>query len=471
MKKVAIIGGGISGLATAYYLRQTSPDLEIQIFESENRCGGVLETVKGSDALMECGPDAMFNEKPWALELCREMGLEPELIPTRSENRRSFILNQNKLCPIPAGFYLTAPRSFKAWLTLPGMSWMGKLRMLGDLFLPGRKDDEDESIADFVCRRFGRETLEKLAQPMIAGVYTSRPETLSLLATFPQFRAMEKKHGSIIRALAAQSGTQTASGPRYALFSSLKHGMGTLPEKLSELLGDLILKATPAIKIEREGQKWQIQTPWSAYDADAVCVAVPSHAAAKLLHEDGSDLSAMLDEIRYEPVATINFLVSRNTVGHALDGFGFVVPASERSCLIGCSFSHQKFEGRVQHENHILLRAFVGGAYGHLVFGQTDEVMVANVFSELKRILDISGEPVETLLRRYPLGMPQYEVGHIKRVNAIFSEAEKNPGLFLTGVAYRGIGIPDCIKAARETAEKIGIYFERSKSKHQKSEP
>ncbi len=391
--------------------------------------------------------------------MCREIGLESELIPTRSEHRRSFILSQNRLCPIPAGFYLTAPRSFKAWLNLPGMSWLGKLRMLGDLFLPARKDDQDESVADFVRRRFGRETLEKLAQPMIAGVYTSRPETLSLLATFPQFREMEKKHGRIIRALAASSGAQTASGPRYALFSSLKNGMGSLPEKLAETLDGFILRATPVAQIEREGGQWQVQTPWSAYEADAVCVAVPSHAAAKMLRTDFPELSSRLNEIRYEPVATVNFLVSRNAVGHPLDGFGFVVPASEKSGLIGCSFSHQKFEGRVAHENHVLLRAFVGGAYGHTVFNQPDEVMLSGVFSELKKILNISGEPVETLLRRYPLGMPQYEVGHLKRVEEIFQEAEKFPGLYFSGIAYRGIGIPDCVKSAKETAEKIKNYL------------
>jgi len=464
VKKVAVIGGGVSGLTAAYYLRKSNPDLEIQIFESENRCGGLLETVRSPDALMECGPDAIFNEKPWAIELCREIGLEAEVISTRPENRRSFILNQKKLYPIPAGFYLTAPRSLKAWFNLPGMSWLGKLRMLGDLFLPARKDDEDESVADFVRRRFGNETLEKLAQPMIAGVYTSRPENLSLLATFPQFRAMEKKHGSIIRALAASSGAQTASGPRYALFSSLKNGMGSLPEKLYVLLEDVICRSTPATKIENEGGKWQINTPWSSYEADAVCVAVPSYAAANLLRGDFPELSLRLDEIRCEPVATINFLVSRNAVGHPLDGFGFVVPATEKSGLIGCSFSHQKFEGRAVHENHVLLRAFVGGAYGHLIFGKSDDEIVAEVFSELKNILNITGEPIQTLFRRYPQGMPQYEVGHLKKIDALFQTAESYPGLFLTGTAYRGIGIPDCVKSAKETAAKMASFLTSSVS-------
>lgn len=460
MKKVAVIGAGISGLATAYYLRKANPDVEVCVFEAESRCGGLLETVKGADALMECGPDAMFNEKPWALELCSELELESEIIPTRADHRRSFILNKNQLLPIPVGFYLTAPRSFKAWLNLPGMSWSGKLRMLGDLFLPARKDDEDESVASFVSRRFGRETLEKLAQPMIAGVYTSRPETLSLLATFPQFRVMEKKHGSIIRALAASGGAQSASGPRYALFSSLKKGMGSLPEKLSALLDEFIFRATPVIQIEKETDRWQIHTPWSAYKADAVCAAVPSYAAAELLRTDCSSLSEKLNAIQYEPVATINFVVSRNAVGHALDGFGFVVPAGEKSGMIGCSFSHQKFEGRVEHENHVLLRAFVGGAYGHLIFNQSDEEMTRAVFSELKNILNITGEPLQTLLRRYPRGMPQYEVGHVQRIDALFEETEKYPGLFLTGLAYRGIGIPDCVKSAKETAEKISRFLQ-----------
>jgi len=461
--KVAIVGGGISGLATAYFLQKNNSQIEIKIFEAAARVGGILETMHDKQALMECGPDAIFNEKPWALELCRELGLESEIIQTRSENRRSFILNQKKILPIPAGFYLTAPRTFKAWWNLPGMSLGGKLRMLGDLFLPAKKEDQDESVADFVTRRFGKETLEKLAQPMIAGVYTSRPESLSLLATFPQFRKMEKKHGSVIRALAASAETKGASGPRYTLFSSLKKGMGSLPEKLQEKLSGKIEFFAPVQKITREENQWVLKIDQDAYTADAVCIAAPSYQAANMLAVSCPELAAQLKAIRFEPVATINYLLPRRAVSHPLDGFGFVVPASEKSNLIGCSFSHQKFEGRVVDSENVLLRAFVGGSYGHDIFKKSDEEMKLEVFSELKLILGISGEPLQILMRRYDLGMPQYEVGHLDRMNALFTGLENYPGLFLTGNSYRGIGIPDCVREAKLAAEKILAHFKKGK--------
>lgn len=463
MKKIAIVGGGISGLATAYYLQKNNPQIEIRIFEASSRAGGLLETHHPSQALMECGPDAFISEKPWALELCKELGLEDQIISTRSEFRRSFMLSGGELKPIPAGFYLTAPKTFKAWCDLPGMSLFGKLRMLADLFLPAKKDDQDESVADFVCRRFGRETLEKLAQPMIAGIYTSRPEALSLLATFPKFRRMEKQHGSIIRALASEQGAQAASGPRYSLFLSLRNGMGSLTDHLAKRLQEAIQLSALVKKIERRNQGWGIQTDWGSYEADAVCLAVPSYAASEMLSDVCPDLSEKLAAIRFEPVATINFLFEKKLIEHALNGFGFVVPAGENSSLIGCSFSHQKFEGRVCDSSHVLLRAFVGGAYGHAIFEKSDDEMIQRTLADLKKILGISGAPLNTLLKRYPQGMPQYEVGHLERVRDIFETAACKEGLFLTGLSYSGIGIPDCIRAAKQTAHFISNYLGEGK--------
>ncbi len=452
MKRIAIIGGGISGLATAYYLQQINLDFEIRIFEASDHAGGILETSCTADALMEHGPDAFISEKPWALELCRELGLESEIIPTRAENRRSFILCGKNLKAIPAGFYLTAPKTFSAWWNLPGMSFAGKLRMLGDLFLPAKKDNADESVADFICRRFGRETLEKLAQPMIAGIYTAAPDQLSLMATFPQFREMEKKHGSVIRGLAKKKSAAQASGPRYSLFLSLRGGMADIIRALEQKLKGKIECFAPVQKITHNGSEWEVHIDQDVYEADAVCLAIPAHAAARLTDEN---LAQKLRLIHFESVATINFLFDKKDIRHPLDGFGFVVPAAEKRNLIGCSFSHQKFEGRILDSNHVLLRAFVGGAYGRDIFNKPDEAMIAAVLDDLKDILGVLAAPRKTLLHRYPQGMPQYEVGHLERVRDIFETAADEKGLFLTGNSYYGIGIPDCVRHAKETAEKI----------------
>ncbi len=459
MKRIAVIGGGISGLAAAYYLQKNNPTFEIRIFEASPRAGGILETANAQEALMECGPDAFISEKSWALELCRELGMEDQIISTRAEFRRSFILSAKKLRPIPAGFYLIAPKTFKAWASLPGMSWAGKMRVLVDLFLPAKKGDQDESVADFVCRRLGREALEKLGQPMIGGIYTARPENMSLLATFPKFREMEKKHGSIIRALTCAQEMGEASGPRYSLFLSLRGGMGALPEKLLTFLKGQIQLSAPVKQIERRLNGWGVQTGWSSYEADAVCFAVPAYEAGRMLKEACPALSEKLSAIRFEPVATINFLFNKEDIRHPMDGFGFVVPASEKRSLIGCSFSHQKFADRVLDSKHVLLRAFVGGAYGHDVFKKPDEAMTALVLSDLQEILGISAAPLQTVLRRYPQGMPQYEVGHLNRVRDIFQTADQGKGLFLTGNSYYGIGIPDCIHHAKQTAEKIQYFL------------
>jgi oxygen-dependent protoporphyrinogen oxidase len=235
--------------------------------------------------------------------------------------------------------------------------------------------------------------------------------------------------------------------------------MGALTEKLSKLLEGAIYRSTPVQGLEKNGETWRILTPWSAYDADAVCLAVPSYAAARILKENYPELSGQLEQIRFEPVATLNYLFRREAVNHPLNGFGFVVPAAEKSCLIGCSFSHQKFEGRVAGDDRVLLRAFAGGAYGRALLDDTDEHVIETVLAEVKKILGITEEPLKIKLSRYPQGMPQYEVGHLKRTEEIFDSAKKEKGLFLTGLSYQGIGIPDCVKAARETAAEMEQFF------------
>ena len=413
---------------------------------------------------MEGGPDAFISEKPWAMDLCKRVGLEDQLIGTRQEFRRSFVYQKGKLVPVPTGFYLMAPRNLASLFQAPLLSFFGKLRMACELFIPPKKEKGDESVASFVRRRFGREALEKIGQPMIGGIYTADPESLSLQATFPQFLQMEEKYGSVIRALDAEKNKahQEASGPRYGLFLTLKNGMEHLIAAIIRKMPEVVISSGKAVsKIGRDNNKWNIQLEnGEKLEADAICLAVPAFQAAKLTRPFDAMLARELEKIPYESSATVNMVFDRKDIPHALDGFGFVVPASEKRKIIGCTFVNVKFPGRAT-ENKILLRVFMGGALGPRILDASDADLESTALAEIQEILKISKLPEKVLMRRYPRSMPQYEVGHLQTVATIEESVKKHPGFYLTGNAYRGIGLPDCVRQAEKAAKAISQFLEQ----------
>lgn len=467
-KKIVIIGGGISGLSAAYRLsrlsKQSGVPLDISLLDARGRFGGVIETHSREGFLMEGGPDSFISEKPWALELCRELGLENEIIQTNPDMRRSFILSGSKLRPVPTGFYLMAPSSLGALVRTPLLSLAGKARMALEWMVPAKRGSGDESVASFIRRRFGREALERIGQPMIGGIYTADPESLSLQATFPRFLAMEREYGSVSRALMrgkpGQSAEQKASGPRYSLFLSLKRGLDSLVSALMEQMPEVErIHSAEVARVERD-PNWKIHLrDGRELRADAVCIAAPAPQAARMLAGISPGLAAGLNTIPYESVATLHFVFSEGDIRHPLNGFGFVVPAYEKRIMVGCTFSHVKFPGRVTDKNSILLRVFLGGAMQRDVLDRDDASLERAVLEELDQILGIRNPPRSAMLRRWNQSMPQYHVGHQDRVKQIFRETESYPGLFLTGNAYGGVGIPDCIRHAGQTAEKILSFF------------
>jgi oxygen-dependent protoporphyrinogen oxidase len=466
-RRAVVLGGGITGLVAAHRLAKGAGErgipLEILLLEASGGFGGSIETARESGFVMEKGPDCFLSTKPEGIALCRELGLEDRLTGTKAEHRRSFILRNNRLVPVPEGFYLLAPSSILPFLTTPIFSPLGKLRMGMDLVIPRRREEGDETLASFVRRRFGREALERMAQPMIAGIYSADPEELSLEATMPQFLEMERESGSVIRALrkrmkkiAKERQSASASGPRYGLFLTLEEGMGTLIDALLERIPAESLRPNArASSLSREGERWRIGIEGAeTIEADAVCLALPAGPAGELLEGPAPSLRAHLDGIGYGSVATLNLAFGRDQVAHPLDGMGFVVPAIEGRSLLACSFSSSKFENRAP-EGKVLLRAFVGGPHGSAALGLSDDDLIARVMDELRPLLGLRGEPEATVLAKYRGAMAQYRLGHLERIRAIEEGIATLPGIAAAGSAYRGVGIPDCAAGAGEAAARL----------------
>jgi oxygen-dependent protoporphyrinogen oxidase len=476
MKRVAIIGAGIAGLSAAHRLLERSAEsnaaIEIFIFEAGSRLGGIIKTDERDGFLLEHGPDSFITEKPEALNLARRLGLESHLLQTNEEHRRSLIVRGTRLVPIPEGFHLIAPARFWPFINSEIMTWSGKARMALDLVLPRltANGTTDESLAHFIRRRLGREALDRVAQPMVGGIYTADPEKLSLQATMPRFLELERKHRSIIRALrkqrpdanrasVASGDTQPQTqGARYSLFAAFDRGMQVLVDRLAAKLANtgIALRArVTSVGLDRTSMQWQVRSEHgSAINVDAVCIAVPAYIAASLLAQTDVLLSAGLNHIPYESTATINLAYRRADIPHPLDGFGFVVPFIEKRSLIACTFSSVKFAGRAPQDG-ALLRAFVGGALQPELVELDNAEMLARVRADLGDLLGIRSAPLFSEISKWRKSMPQYEIGHLKRLNQIAERVAALPGLALAGNAYSGVGVPDCIRSGEAAADSL----------------
>lgn len=468
MRRVVIIGGGISGLATAHRLTELNPSLHVTLLEASARLGGTIRTDRRDGFLLERGPDSFISEKPEAVALAKRLGIESRLIETNSEHRRSFIVRNGRLRPVPEGFQLLAPSRIWPFLTTDIFSFAGKARMAADLFLPRKSANgsADESLSSFVRRRLGREALERMAQPMVGGIYTADPETLSLRATLPRFLDMERDHRSLVLALLRkaksdknrnQSGT---SGARYGLFLSFDDGMEALVNALAEVISQCDLRLQTRVQsLSRTAASWTIQTQTGeTLEADAICLAIPAYASADLLSNVHQPLTTQLNQIKYASTATINLAYRREAVRHPLDGFGFVVPFIEKRSLLACTFSNVKFPGRAP-DDHVLLRAFAGGALQPEIFALEEAELLERVETDLRELLGISEPPLFAEVAKWKNSMPQYEVGHLDRVQSIEHELAQRPSLTLAGNAYRGAGIPDCIRSGEAAAQQIVNLF------------
>ncbi|TWT30864.1 protoporphyrinogen oxidase [Blastopirellula retiformator] len=463
--KIAIIGGGISGLAAAHRLQELAPATEITLYEAGERLGGVLETQQCGDYLVEQSADNFITNVPWGLDLCRRLGIESELLQTNDALRKAYVVNRGKLIEVPAGFLLMAPG--RAWpiLTSPILSWRGKLRLAWEYFVPARKETSDECLQDFVVRRLGQETYERLVQPLIGGIYTADPKKLSVAATMKQFVEMERKHGGLIRGMRKRSASAEKSdgGARYSMFVAPRGGMSAIVDAISACLpGESIRLNTPVRSVERlENDRWQVTTDEGATAFDGVIMAAPAPAAAQIMQSGDAALAADLAQIQYAGCAIVLLGVRREQITRPIAGFGFVAPEVENRQILASSFASYKFPGRAP-EDSVLIRTFVGGACHPERNELPEEELRKIVTAELADLVGLTGEPELFAVRRWSAQMPQYHVGHLELVERIERRAAELPGLQLVGNAYHGVGVPLCIRTAEEAAAKLVAQLELS---------
>lgn len=470
--RIAVVGAGFSGLAAAHRLTELARDnqqpVDVVVFEGSERVGGVLGTREIAGYQVETGADSFITNKPWAVNLCRRLGIEDQLIPTDDTHRRSLVLYRGKPTPVPEGFMLLTPAKIWPVLRSPLFSLRGKLRMGLEYFLPaGKQTDPDESLGSFVRRRFGKESLARLVQPLVGGIYTADPEKLSLAATMPRFLDMEREHGSLIRASRKSASSdrekkaeQQAAGARYGLFATPREGISQLVQALLDRVTsqcELRLN-TPVTRVHAPDDttpQWRVdsaQNPGEFFDA--VVLALPAYRSAELLGDVDAELAEQLGQIEYASSAIVVSGHKLTDITHPLDAFGLVIPAAEKRKILAVSFTSRKFPSRAP-AGCVQLRTFVGGAMQPEEFAKSDDEIIALVQQELREILGVEGKPDFVHVARWHRAMPQYHVGHLERIAAIEVRTELHAGLALAGNAFHGVGVPDVIHRGERSAERI----------------
>jgi protoporphyrinogen/coproporphyrinogen III oxidase len=463
MKRIAIIGGGISGLAAAFALEEhrRAGSLEYALYESSPNLGGVLRTEHIDGCIVEAGPDSFITEKPWAAELCRALGLGDELIGSNDAGRITYIFVRGRLIPMPDGLMFMVPTKILPTGFSPLFSWSTKLRMAQEMFHPPRAADADESVASLVERHYGAEMVDRLADPLLSGVYGGEAASLSVRAVLPRFAEMERTHGSLGRAMLAarKKIPHPADQAAPPLFTSLKNGMQQLIDTLvSRLNPSSLLVNTPVNSIQPEAGSWRVSTGSKSDHFAAIILAVPTHAAAQLLSICSPDLSTELAAIAYTSSITIGLGYDRDVRQSLPPGFGFLVPRSEGKRLLAATFVHNKFPHRAP-EDRALLRCFFAGSTAENIWKLSDDEIIAIVRNELQQVLGLRATPLFARVYKWKSAMAQYGVGHLERLDRIERLRLQLPKIALAGNGYRGIGVPDCVRSGRDAAEQILKQF------------
>lgn len=464
MKKIAVVGGGISGLAAAQRLQEfkdKGEDIEVVLFEKDDRLGGVIDSDKRDGYLLEGGPDCFVSTKPWCVEMSDKLGISDDLLNTNDAEKGTTILTRGKLQPLPDGVMMIIPTKFWPFVTSKLFSWPAKIRMGMDLFIPKKKDpDADESLESFIMRRLGKEALDKLAEPLVAGIHAGDPKTMSLKASFPRFLEQEAKYGSLIKAmLAAKKFTPPPRKPgarRLSFFTSFKHCMTELTEAVAGSLKDVdIRKGSEVASVKKNGVSFTVSTKNGGEEQfDAVILTAPSYDVSTMLRGFDQEVETVLDSIPYSSSATISLAYDMSNLPRKPKGFGFLVPSVEKRKIMASTYSSIKWPGRAP-EGKFLIRCFVGGPKSQQYVDLSDRELEELAVKELKDIIGLDAKPEFSRVFRWYKGMPSYIVGHLERVEGMMKRMdEMHKGMYITGGAYFGVGIGDCINNGWIAADK-----------------
>ncbi|MFD1886347.1 protoporphyrinogen oxidase [Paenibacillus wenxiniae] len=458
-RNIIIIGGGITGLSSAFYVRKYFREQglhpHITVVEQSGSLGGKVHTLHRDGFVIEKGPDSYLARKTAMTELAEEVGLGDELTTTNPNAKKTYILHDGKLHPMPSGLVLGIPTELRPFMESDLISMDGKIRALEDFLLPAKMDGEDESLGDFIERRLGKEVLENVTEPLLAGIYAGDTRKLSLQATFPQFGAVEREYGSLIKGMSTgRKPVETHTGTKKSAFFTFKRGLQSLTEKLQETLSpDVDFRLhTGANSIVYNNSMYTVAlSDGTTLEAEHVIVTVPAFAAAPLL-KGHADTTA-LERINYVSVANVVMAFDRKHIETEYDGSGFLVPRKEGRTITACTWTSTKWL-HTSPDDRVLMRFYVGRDGQEEIVEQTDEQITACVLKDMRELMGIDAQPLFTEITRLRRSMPQYPVGHIDSIQNMRSELEQQrPGLLLLGAGYDGVGLPDCIRTARDAAE------------------
>jgi oxygen-dependent protoporphyrinogen oxidase len=455
LPRVIVIGGGIAGLSVAYELQRQN--IPFVVLERNGRAGGVILSEDIDGYTIDAGPDSLLVQKPDGIKLCEELGLGPELVPTIPP-RLAYVQRGMRLHPLPAASVLGIPTRLGPFLTTTLFSWKGKARMAAELFVPPRRDHGDESIAAFMTRRFGAEATTYLAEPLLAGIHAGDVGRLSIRSLFPRLVEIEATHGSLLRGFRSHPRSRVTDGA----FRSLPGGLSQMVRALTAVLAPNTIRLdAPVCRVLAgdRGSPFMVETEdRMQLRSRAVVFATPAYTTGALVRDIDADLAGLCSEIPYASSATVVLAFRRADVGDPLHGSGFVVPRVEQTGILAASWLSSKWPHRAPADR-VLMRTFVGGARDPRALDRSDDELVDLSRLALTPLLGIAGPPLLARVYRWDRASAQHEVGHAARVDAIERTLARQPGLFVTGSGFRGVGIPDCVADGRATARQVAQYL------------